>query len=98
MWPGMPMRSAILAVPMFDEYWKISGTVSTRRLPWKSLMVKPPMRIGAVASKLSLSVTLPESSPMAMVKVLKVEPISNVPFDMRFIQPSSAPSAGLFGS
>ncbi|MNL40234.1 hypothetical protein D3C87_1625690 [compost metagenome] len=33
LWPGMPMRSAILAVPMFDEYWKISGTVSTRRLP-----------------------------------------------------------------
>jgi hypothetical protein len=43
--------------------------------------------MGARASKLSFIVTLPESSAMAVVKLLKVEPISNVPFDMRFIQP-----------
>ncbi len=61
-------------------------------------MVKPPMRIGNRASKHARErLTLPVSRPMAMVKDLKVEPISNVPFDMRFNQPSSAPSAGLFG-
>ncbi|MOA39844.1 hypothetical protein D3C78_1616550 [compost metagenome] len=46
LWPSVPTVSAILAVPMLDENWKISGTESIRPLPWKSLMVKPPMRIG----------------------------------------------------
>ncbi len=28
LWPSMPTVSAILAVPILDEYWKISGTLS----------------------------------------------------------------------
>ena len=94
----MPTTSAIFAVPMLEEYLKISGTLSTRCLPWKSLMVKPPMRMGARASKLSVIFTLPESSAIAVVNDLKVDPISKVPFDMRFSQPSDAPSCGLLGS
>ena len=61
-----------------------SGTVSTRPLPWKSWMVKRPMLIGRDASKRLSSVTLPESSAIAVVKLLKVEPISKMPADMRF--------------
>ena len=53
-----------------------SGTVSTRPLPWKSWMVWRPMVIGRDASNRLSSVTLPESSAIAVVKLLKVEPIS----------------------
>ena len=34
-----PDSIAMRAEPMFDEYMKISGTVSQRCWPWKSLMV-----------------------------------------------------------
>ncbi len=53
-----------------------SGTVSTRPLPWKSRILRPPTTIGLVASNLLSIVTLPESSAMAVVKLLIVEPIS----------------------
>ena len=46
----------------------------------------------------SVRIALEEPYAIAVVKLLKVEPISNVPFDMRFIQPSLAPSAGVLGS
>ncbi|MNL46086.1 hypothetical protein D3C87_1687710 [compost metagenome] len=96
--PSIPTASAIFAVPIFDEYWKISGTLSMRPLPWKSLIVKPPMRIGKRASNVLLRFILPSSRPIASVKDLKVEPISNVPFDIRLNHPSSPPAAGSFGS
>ncbi|MNT86809.1 hypothetical protein D3C72_2271460 [compost metagenome] len=80
---------------------------SGRFRPLKSLMVKPPMRIGRDASTTELSVIAPASSPMARVKLLKVEPISKVALLMRLNQPfsyslSMLPSArvreGSFGS
>ena len=63
---------------------KTSGKVSTRPLPWKSRIVKRPICSGLEASKRLVSVALPESSAIAVVKLLIVEPISKVPADMRF--------------
>ena len=37
-----PIARAILAVPMFEEWMNTSGTVSTRRVGWKSSMRKRP--------------------------------------------------------
>ena len=55
---------------------KTSGTVSTRALAWKSRIVNLAMRIGRVASIRSESVTAPASSASAVLRILKVEPIS----------------------
>jgi hypothetical protein len=55
---------------------KTSGTLSTRCLAWKSWIVWWPTVSGCDASKWLASVTLPESSAIAVVKLLKVEPIS----------------------
>ena len=77
LWPSTPMPSAILAVPMFDEWMNTSGTVRTR---WVRVVVVD--REAAVAqaptraSKVELMLTLPESSAIAIVSALKVEPIS----------------------
>ena len=55
---------------------KISGTVSGRRCAWSSLIVKRSILIGEVASNTLASVTLPLSSAIAVLKILKVEPCS----------------------
>jgi hypothetical protein len=41
---------------------------------------------------------LPESSAIAMVSALKVEPISNTPVVSRLMRVGSSASFGLFGS
>ena len=48
------------------------GSESTRPLPWKSLMVKRPMRSGRDASKRLCKLARPESSAIASVSVLVV--------------------------
>ncbi|MCY1306450.1 hypothetical protein D9M70_563130 [compost metagenome] len=58
-------------------------------MPRKSLMVKPPMRMGRDASTTELRLILPASSPIARVKLLNVEPISNVALLIRLNQPFS---------
>ena len=75
-WVSVPMATAILAEAMLDENLKSSGTVSGRRWAWSSLIVKRSILIGEVASKTLLNVTLPVSSAMAVLKILKVEPCS----------------------
>src|SRR6185312_8431256 len=61
-WPSGPITSAaILAEPMFDEYLKISGTVSGRRCGWSSLIVKRSILIGLVASNTLVIEILPLS-------------------------------------
>ena len=77
-----------------------SGTVSTRCLAWKSWMVKLADSGSRVRRRSGRScVTLPESSAMAEVKLLKVEPISKTPAVIA-VQPIRVLSAstGLFGS
>ena len=56
-----------------------------------------PKRSGMRASNDDLSVTLPESSAMAMVKALNVEPISNTPVVSRLMRVGSKASCGLLG-
>ena len=75
-----------------------SGIVSTRFLPWKSRMVWPEMRSGVRASNWSSRSASPLSSAIAVVQALKVEPISNVPADMRFRRSFSSAATGRLGS
>ena len=71
-----PAIRASLAVPMFDEWRKMSSTVMVRFSAWKSWIAREPRRSGVVASNVELTVATPVSSPMAVVKILKVDPIS----------------------
>ena len=77
---------------------KISGTVSTRFWAWKSWIVCLPYCSGKRASNADLSVILPESSAIATVSALKVEPISNTPVVRRLMRVGSSASRGLLES
>ena len=77
---------------------KISGTVSTRFWAWKSWIANLPYCSGWLASNEDLSVTFPESSAIATVSALKVEPISNTPVVRRLMRVGSSAWRGLFGS
>ena len=57
-----------------------------------------PKRSGMRASNDDLSVTLPESSAIAMVNALKVDPISYTPVVSRLMRVGSSASRGLLGS
>ena len=65
---------------------KISGTVSMRFWAWKSWIANLPYCSGWLASNADLSVIFPESSAIARVSALKVEPISNTPVVSRLIR------------
>ena len=56
-----------------------------------------PKRSGMRASKEDVSVTLPESSAIAMVKALKVEPISKTPVVSRLMRVGSSACARIVG-
>ncbi len=77
LWPGTPTPSATLAEPMLEECVKTSGMVMTRLVPWYSwIFCRPQFSTPPRVSKVELTLYLPESSAMARVIALKVEPIS----------------------
>ena len=87
------------AVPMFEEWMNTSGTVSTRCCG-VIIVDREACRSAARRGHRSveLMVTLPESSAIAVVSALKVEPISKTPTLMRLMRSVSSASTGLFGS
>ena len=77
LWPGTPTPSAILAEPMFEECVNTSGMVMSRLVPWYSwIFCRPKFRTPPRVSNVELTLYLPDSSAMASVIALKVEPIS----------------------